>query len=240
MSETTSPPRVAAAVGGAEMRFERKFVPENTTRHELAQLLKTHPAGFYEPYPPRNVNNLYLESIDFRGYRESVDGERDRTKIRVRWYGEPFGEVASPTLEFKIKSGLVGRKQRFPLGPFTLCGSFGRAGLRALLEPLDIPAALRPALLASDLQLLNGYRRRYFESRDRRFRITLDYDLWFCRLHPLRNRFLQTAVEHALTIVELKYSREDDAHAHDIAQHFPFRLTKSSKYVNGLDKVCLW
>jgi hypothetical protein len=238
MSETN--PKVEAAVGGADMRYERKFVPETLGQAELRAFLRLHPAGFFEPYPVRAVNNLYLESLDYRGYRQSVDGDPDRVKIRLRWYGEPFGRVEKPALEFKIKRGLVGHKRRYALAPFTMDESFDRHKLRELVSAANPPADLLPALVASELQLMNGYRRRYFESRDRRFRVTLDTGLWFCRLHPLRNEFMTRAMEHDLVVMELKYAREDDEHAHQVMQHFPMRLTKSSKFVVGLDKVCLW
>ena len=35
-------------------------------------------------------------------------------------------------------------------------------------------------------------------------------------------------------IVELKYLPNDDKIAHKISEKFPFRMDKSSKYVNGI------
>ena len=38
-------------------------------------------------------------------------------------------------------------------------------------------------------------------------------------------------------IVELKYDTEHDEYANRISASFPFRLSKNSKYVNGIDQL---
>jgi hypothetical protein len=38
-------------------------------------------------------------------------------------------------------------------------------------------------------------------------------------------------------VVELKYQIEDDPRAQRIAAAFPFRMTRSSKYVQGIERV---
>ena len=40
-----------------------------------------------------------------------------------------------------------------------------------------------------------------------------------------------------ITILELKYSIDNDDHAQIITNHFPFRLTKNSKYEVGIDNL---
>ena len=47
-----------------------------------------------------------------------------------------------------------------------------------------------------------------------------------------------------MIVVELKYSPERDEAAREVASSMPFRMTKNSKYTNGVDalRVCglLW
>jgi hypothetical protein len=38
-------------------------------------------------------------------------------------------------------------------------------------------------------------------------------------------------------ILELKYGIDDDAAASKVSTFFPFRVTKSSKYVQGIERV---
>ena len=91
-------------------RYERKFLVEELMLPQVATLIKGHPRMFYAPYPPRYVNNLYLDTPDMVNYFDNVDGAMQRRKVRVRWYGEPFGEINRPMLEVKVKEGLVGTK----------------------------------------------------------------------------------------------------------------------------------
>ena len=37
--------------------------------------------------------------------------------------------------------------------------------------------------------------------------------------------------------MELKYNKKHDVNAHKISSHFPYRVTKSSKYVNGINSM---
>jgi hypothetical protein len=39
--------------------------------------------------------------------------------------------------------------------------------------------------------------------------------------------------------VELKYANAKDANADLISRYFPFRVTKSSKYITGVERVYL-
>ena len=38
-------------------------------------------------------------------------------------------------------------------------------------------------------------------------------------------------------ILELKYNYQDDDEAHIISSYFPFRMTKNSKYVSGVETL---
>ena len=47
-------------------------------------------------------------------------------------------------------------------------------------------------------------------------------------------------MERAKVVMELKYDTEDDAYATWITDHFPFRLSKNSKYAIGVKKLDIW
>ena len=49
------------------------------------------------------------------------------------------------------------------------------------------------------------------------------------------NTFLNKRTDFYHTIVELKYANNCDDSAGDITRHLPFRVSKSSKYVAGID-----
>jgi hypothetical protein len=207
------------------------------SKYEVEAMIKLHPAMFFEAYPPRYINNLYFDSFALKNYFDSVDGFMDRAKIRIRWYGNLFGVIEEPRLERKLKKGLLGRKESYMLSPFlfdvgskldTILGVFGDS---------EIPAQLKLNLNSSEFSLLNRYRRRYYESADRRFRLTVDSEMTFYKLKAFNNNFLNKSLDHTNTIVELKYSPDEDPCAEQISNEFRFRMTKSSKYVDGIDRL---
>jgi len=58
--------------------------------------------------------------------------------------------------------------------------------------------------------------------------------LSFRRIKKYNNTFVEKYHSDA-HIIELKYDIEDDKHAHSVASRFPFRLSKNSKYVTGIE-----
>ncbi len=227
----TSPPRQAAH------RYERKFSVPAGAEEAALLAIKTHPALFREKYPPRSVNNLYLDTWDLPSYRDNLAGVRDRRKVRIRWYGDLFGHILRPTLEIKIKRGLVGEKTAYPLGPFRLDREFGRRTLRRVILEAGLPEPIRADLAGRDAVLLNRYRRRYFESFDRSFRLTVDERMEYYRVDRCENHFLCRAEDRSGLIVELKYPPECDRSAARISEWLSARLTRNSKFVCGIEQV---
>jgi hypothetical protein len=224
--------------GGAPpgFRFERKFVSVDLGARELDVLIRLHPALFREVHAERYVNNIYFDTPFLDNYHANVMGVANRLKCRIRWYGKLFGAIERPVLELKRKRGLVGQKCGHPLAPFTLDTGF------------DAEAVVAGAGLAEDLELyletlqptlLNRYRRRYYLSADGDFRLTLDTGLEFHRIDARANRFGESVRFPERVILEVKYERGGERAA-AITGAFPLRLSKSSKYVVGIDALYAW
>lgn len=82
--------------------------------------------------------------------------------------------------------------------------------------------------------LLNGYRRTYHLSADRRFRFTSDFDLVSTR--PALPRHICSSRIRPLddVIVELKYAQHDEEAAESILQAFALRVQTCSKFALGM------
>ena len=63
-------------------RFERKFVIRSLSV-AVDKLIRANPFRFKRTYPPRWVNNVYLDSPLFRNFRESTSGNTERRKERI-------------------------------------------------------------------------------------------------------------------------------------------------------------
>lgn len=219
----------------SEYRYERKFFIENLTKYEVESLVKLHPAIFFEIFNRRFVNNIYFDSFNLRNYFENIEGATDRIKIRIRWYGDLFGDIDRPILEIKIKKGLLGKKLSIPIKPFLLVEESGIStilkSIKHLSEGLTVDfEALIPTLL-------NRYSRKYYQSSDKKYRITIDSQQSFYLINKEHNSFLNRHDEFASVILELKYDQGYEAESHYITSNFPFRMTKSSKYQNGIQKI---
>lgn len=221
-------------------RYERKFIVSELTRYEIEALVKLHPAMFSEIYHPRFVNNLYFDSFSMKNYYSNVDGLLERVKVRIRWYGDLFGVIERPVLEVKVKNGSLGRKESFPLTPFSVDEDLQLDTILGTFEKSDMPQVLKLDLNSLEFSLLNRYRRKYFVSADRKYRITIDTEMVYCHIQSANNTFLHKLTDLMNTVVELKYGPGEDQYAEQVTNHFPFRMTKNSKYVNGIDRLSWW
>ena len=95
-------------------RYERKLIVPEELHSDIFNFIKTHPYRFKEIFNKRKINNIYFDTPEYYFYFCNLIGNQDRTKVRIRWYGNLYGNV-EPILEIKIKSGLVGTKKSFKL-----------------------------------------------------------------------------------------------------------------------------
>lgn len=221
-------------------RYERKFVVSGLSSHEIESIISLHPAMFSEIYSARFVNNIYFDSPGMNHYFNNIDGLVERVKARIRWYGELFGNISNPSLELKFKRGLVGRKVGFPLPQICIDASLQKDSLLKVLKQSDLPDSLKLELVSLEFALLNRYWRKYFQSIDGRYRITLDTKLECYYMHGHSNTFLNKSIDLKDPVIELKYAPKEDDGVDQICQYFPFRMTKSSKYVSGIEGLYMW
>ena len=218
-------------------RYERKFYLKGLKREELETILKFHPAAFKEIYYERTVNSIYFDSFDLHHYLDNVNGVTKRLKVRIRWYGDLLGFIEKPTLELKVKHNQHVGKLLYPLGPFTLDNNFSIDTIRNLFKKLSLPEVLKLHLIKLNFSLLNSYSRKYYLSSDKKYRLTIDKDVEVYKITPYHNNFLCKSKDTEGTILELKYNKPNDEFVDDITNYFSFRMTRSSKYVDGITRL---
>jgi hypothetical protein len=222
-------------------RYETKFSVLDLNLHELKNIIKSHPAIFHEIYFKRNINNIYFDKVDHSNFIDNIEGVRDRKKVRIRWYGDLLGEINNPVLEIKYKQGLLGWKERHKLPNFTLDLEHN-FNFKDIFDKLIINKSFE--LYKLDLQfliptLLNRYERTYYLSSDKKYRLTLDNKMEFYSINPIRD-FFKIFSDEEKTVIELKYKQQYAEGVASITKHFPFRVTKNSKYVIGVERIKNW
>jgi len=198
-------------------------------------VVKQNSAFFIPAFFPRRVNNIYFDTPGLDCYFDNLFGHGNRWKVRLRWYGNKFGEIRSPILEFKIKKGLTGTKKSHSFPSFHFGEKmFDFSELKQLFSRADLPPDVQEKLTGLQPVLLNSYLRSYFTTLNQKFRITVDTEMEYYNLRPTWNHLQHSFKEEAKAVVELKYNQEHDGEAEQISNQFPFRLDKNSKFVSGM------
>jgi hypothetical protein len=215
----------------SKYRYERKFYIDKVDKLNLINYLKTHPSFFREIFCERKVNNIYFDTLNFNSFFENIDGIAKRKKYRIRWYGQTFFKSFNPKLELKNKQGLVGYKDSYKLKPMIIDENTDFNYIKSIIKKSKIPRFLYHYYP----KFINSYKRRYFQSFDKNFRVTIDYDLRFYKLNKFNNYFKNCKTFYNPVIVEIKYNNLLDNNINRITSLFKFRLTKSSKFVTGIN-----
>lgn len=215
-----------------DSRFERKIrIPFNSGA-EIIAMLKMGVPGFRTHHADRFVNSIYFDSSDFASYLGNIEGNPQRTKLRFRWYGAIPAVVPEGRLEQKKKNGLVGDKA------IKLLVDVALKNKGAFLETIQAQVLDFPKV---EPIFLNRYRRSYFQHPSRPIRVTLDHGVDY---FPLVNtvgdwQHLQRRplVNDPYLTLEIKYHQEEEDAVEAFLQQFPFRVTKHSKYVFGVQSI---
>ncbi len=215
-------------------RYERKFFIQNYSRKCIETIILQHPYFFSEIYHERYINSIYFDYLNFNNFMDNIDGNMDRKKYRIRWYGTLFTEIINPVLEVKIKKGLVGTKENHSLQKFNISKGVNTSELKTAVNRSNIDPQVKMAINDQFPVILNRYKRKYFESKNRKFRVTIDCEQEFYKFNILKNTFLQCHKDPTNIILEIKYEKQYDSEAEHITNHLPFRITKSSKYARGV------
>ena len=215
-------------------RYERKFLLDKFSINSLEDLIQYTPCDLYEKYQERKVNSIYYDNSNFSLAYENIDGIFNRSKIRVRYYGNS-NKLSSPKLEIKSKYGNVGKKDIFDLRREDIYENKFSLALLKELKSLEFSKYNFIKLLDPILKV--SYKRKYFLSTCNRFRITLDTNINF-------KMFDKNNIDNSLNdnnliylnknILELKYGILDEEKACIFAKKLPARLSSTSKYLLAL------
>ena len=206
------------------MRHEKKYRIEHSSESEIKQLLLSHPDSFSTAFPDRHINSIYFDTAALTSFQQNQDGISQRTKYRIRWYGDSLSQISSPQLEIKIRDNEFGTKDITPLADFDL----SQAHQLEAIAKKHIPLELMP-------KVITRYKRAYYISHNQILRATVDTAVTY---HGF-GKYQYKTVPHLdpAIILELKCAKEEVSFLSDACQHIPYRIQKNSKYVNGVFKT---
>ena len=94
-----------------ELRYEKKWVYNKNHFHQIISKLCRSNLKFKVQHESREVNSIYFDDNKLSNVRENLEGEKNRKKLRARWYGEE-NLVDEVFLEIKQKNALKTFKKR--------------------------------------------------------------------------------------------------------------------------------
>lgn len=204
------------------MRFERKYRISTGNVDEVTHALECLAYGFSKQFLDRQVNSIYYDDASFSNVQDNISGVSNRSKYRIRWYGEDLNHIKNPILEQKIKRNTIGYKNYHQLSDFNLNTDLTQMSAHEKL----LHSNLIPVVSVH-------YKRSYFRSFHKQIRATIDSEIHYRLIHNYK--LANQPMEDKATILEIKYEVEHTDIANQILNALPFRLGKNSKYLNAFE-----
>lgn len=220
-----------------QYRYEQKFVFQQKSIVFVKGIVETHQADFHEIFKERKVNNIYFDTPELDFYSDHKENKAIRLKIRIRWYGDTFGQVLHPILEFKIRDGDLRIKKSYTLPEFNIETGVEAKQLNEVLAKANLPDDIYNEVKDLEARLLNTYKRRYYRSFNSHYRFTIDHKLEFIKFLVHQNPFLNKEIDSDNVILELKFAPEFIKEAYSILENLPIQSNVFSKYVYGMEKL---
>lgn len=180
------------------------------------------------------IHSLYFDDLDYNAYRDKVDGIRDRSKLRLRYYNDNEDYIV---FENKEKVGSLTRKTSMRISKATALAMIqGKTDLPEKGELIDLYKAL---VSSSKLQprVLVDYHRTPFTLDLQNVRITLDEGV---KTLPFqsdlfdRSRPMIPVLDHGTAILEVKYDEFLPPYLAMILEDVPMTRIAISKFVRCL------
>ncbi|NLX13257.1 MAG: polyphosphate polymerase domain-containing protein [Phycisphaerales bacterium] len=218
-------------------RYEMKYLVTEAQAAMLVEYIRPHMRpDHHSPQGSYPLASLYLDSKDLRLYRESMDGLKNRFKLRIRCYSDDPDALCFFEIKRRMNQVIIKSRARVP-----------RPAVAALLnkevrlsevscdahENLDQYFYYRRQINAEPLFSVR-YSRQAFEGKNNdRVRITFDRNLRF-RLprvpEPGINGSGWVPWHERAVVFEIKFTEAYPAWIHHLVQQFTLQAQSVSKY----------
>ena len=209
-------------------RYERKWVFKNINYLELVIALLRSKLLFSFHHKKRKVNSLYFDDKNLTSIRENLDGISEKTKYRIRWYGDK-NFISNPNFEIKKKKDFEKNKKTFNFDEIEKFSFIDERNIIYLEELVNNKFKLKKKVFPI---LTTHYDREYFISNNNLIRATIDYNLESRILNNKTDKNILKSYNHYITL-EIKYDTNLDHYVRKNLANINNRLSKNSKFVNS-------
>jgi SPX domain protein involved in polyphosphate accumulation len=229
-------------------RFEQKYIiPEETAlqiRDFVRSYLELDENGVGKPNFSYPVHSLYLDSEDLKCYWDTINGNKNRYKLRMRFYA---GSPDSPVFfEIKRRMNNCIMKQRGGVRrdavEWLLAGHHPEPAHMVSKDPKHLFALQNFCNLMQEIQAVPKvhiayYREAYVPHDDNSARLTMDREV---RSEPELTARLSPKMHKPIlvwgrdVVLELKFTNRFPDWFRELSQVFGLRQCGAAKYVDGV------
>jgi len=229
-------------------RFELKYLIDSTitpwVRDFVSSYLEPDEYGAHWPDLAYAVHTLYLDSDDLRTFHSSINGTKNRFKLRLRYYDDKPG---SPVFfEIKARQDNCILKQRCPVRreavPLLIAGQLPEQSLLLSKEARHLVTLQRFNLLQQQLnarpKVHNTYSREaWVSAHDNSLRVTMDRQVRmepYFQANAVGRMAEPTRVFPEHVILELKFTTRFPEWLGEMVRRFNLMQFAASKYCEGV------
>lgn len=230
-------------------RFEMKYVIRGEQALRVREFVRAYMQldeyGVGRPNFAYPVHSLYLDSQDLKLYWATINGEKNRYKLRIRFYnddpkGPVFCEVKRRQNNCIIKHRAAIWRRFIPdvlAGQMPPLAGFAAHSLKhemALMEFIELMDSIK----ASPRAHVAYYREAYLPADDNHARVTMDRAV---RIEPQFSEELATQMRHPRliwgdpVILELKFTDRYPLWFRDMVEACGLVQCSAAKYVAGIE-----
>src|SRR5688572_29442513 len=229
-------------------RFEQKYIISEEQALQVRDFVRSYleldENGVGKPNYSYPVHSLYLDSDDLRLYWATINGDKNRYKLRIRFYNNNpetpvFFEIKKRMNNCIMKKRGGVRREALPL---LLAGHMPEPGFLVSKEPKHMFAVQDFCRLMQDIsakpKVHIGYlREAYVPHDDNSARLTMDREV---RSEPELTPRLNTKMIKPILVwgkdivLELKFTNRFPDWFRQLVQVFGLRQCGAAKYVDGV------
>ena len=230
-----------------QTRFELKYLLKESVAERVREFARCHldfdPFSAGRPDYSYPVHSLYLDSDRLELYWRTVNGDKNRFKLRLRYYNDQADAPVFFEIKRRMDNAIL--KQRAAVkrsaaslllrghlpGPEDLCGD-GPAGLAAAQRFVQLMTESN----ASPRSHIS-YRREAYISEDDHLRVTMDRDILS---EPQLDGTIRTAMDKpvrsfkGLVVLELKFTERFPNWFRELVRMANAMQSGAAKYVSGV------
>jgi hypothetical protein len=222
--------------------IDRKLVPG--IRYYIQSYLELDDYGVGQPTLAYPVHSLYLDSSGLETYHATLNGTKNRFKLRLRYYDDNpdtpvFFEIKARVDNCILKQRCGVRREAVPL---VVAGQLPDQKQLLSREPRHLVALQRFVRLVHQLnakpKLHNHYwREAWVSPHDNSVRVTFDQKVRvepFFVAQPTIDMAHPTRVYSEYVILELKFTTRFPNWLRDMVEHFNLMQAAAAKYAGGV------